>query len=234
MKRVRKYIVMLVLLYSMSGHGQRYIKFSHVFHPTKMEALYEGYFQLQLIPNKLPNQEVDSIRFSKQPSEYKNIEGMLYARWNIEDIVIGEPITTDTYVKIYHYDLALAKKKSSPDIDIMAYELYTKDEKHYQTWRRKIKRQAKKLRDTSRLATVENIFDFVKGHLAYKIFENQNRSAILAFDQKEGDCTEYSELMIALCRSLKIPARIVSGYTLSKTSSPGFHNWVEVYFDDLG
>lgn len=49
-----------------------------------------------------------------------------------------------------------------------------------------------------------------------------------------GDCTEYAELLVALCRLEKIPARMVSGYVLNSETSNSAHNWAEVFIEDVG
>jgi hypothetical protein len=46
---------------------------------------------------------------------------------------------------------------------------------------------------------------------------------------RRGVCQDFAHLMIGLCRSLKIPARYVSGY-LATESASATHAWVEVSF----
>lgn len=80
------------------------------------------------------------------------------------------------------------------------------------------------------------------------------KGASWAFDNKRGDCSEYSTLMITLLRIQGIPARKVTGYLL--TNQQGFnptvgqvfnfyasssgstnllgHAWVEYYIPDIG
>lgn len=65
---------------------------------------------------------------------------------------------------------------------------------------------------------------------------SQNASWVL--ENREGVCDEITVLLIAMLRSLGIPARFVSG--ISYTNSPlfkerwGFHGWAEVYFPGYG
>jgi hypothetical protein len=47
------------------------------------------------------------------------------------------------------------------------------------------------------------------------------------------DCQVGSALFAALCRARRIPARLVSGYML-QPAAPGFHTWLEVWFDEEG
>ena len=52
-----------------------------------------------------------------------------------------------------------------------------------------------------------------------------------ALKNKQGDCTEYSELMMAYCSALNIPSRFIEGKALQANSAVSFHNWVEIYFE---
>jgi len=59
--------------------------------------------------------------------------------------------------------------------------------------------------------------------------------ALGALKQKIGDCTEHSDLFVALCRAKGIPARICDGYIMNpnKGVTPR-HMWAEFYSKRLG
>jgi len=44
-----------------------------------------------------------------------------------------------------------------------------------------------------------------------------------------GVCQDFSHLMLAACRTQKIPARYVSGYLYNNGHSAASHAWVDVY-----
>jgi transglutaminase-like putative cysteine protease len=50
---------------------------------------------------------------------------------------------------------------------------------------------------------------------------------------RRGVCQDFAHLMIGLCRSVKIPARYVSGYLATETAS-ATHAWVEIFIPALG
>lgn len=58
--------------------------------------------------------------------------------------------------------------------------------------------------------------------------------------EKRGVCQDFAHAMVALCRSIQIPARYVSGYFFDATrdqhlrGSEASHAWVEVYIDGHG
>ncbi|MHB1000849.1 MAG: transglutaminase-like domain-containing protein [Armatimonadota bacterium] len=59
----------------------------------------------------------------------------------------------------------------------------------------------------------------------YDVF---NGTALETLRSRRGACHEYSILFVALARSLRIPARQVSGWAISGTTSTG-HFWAEVF-----
>ncbi len=84
---------------------------------------------------------------------------------------------------------------------------------------------------------VQSICDFVHGHLTFGYqHARATRSALEAFDERVGVCRDFAHLMIALCRSLNIPARYVNGYLGDIGVQPDpapmdFSAWVEVYLE---
>ena len=51
--------------------------------------------------------------------------------------------------------------------------------------------------------------------------------------ERRGVCQDYAHLMIGLCRSVKIPARYISGYLATQDAS-ATHAWVEIFIPGLG
>jgi len=79
-----------------------------------------------------------------------------------------------------------------------------------------------------------NIEAFVGNYISEKNFSVGYASALDVAKSKQGDCTEHAVLTAAMCRSVGIPARIVSGVVYAskfagKTSVFGGHAWTEVY-----
>ena len=89
------------------------------------------------------------------------------------------------------------------------------------------------------LEQIRRIHDYVVDRLTY---ERDNRwdAADTVLQRGSGSCSEYSYLMIALCRLSGIPARYVGGSWLGSTSARTphvdrlFHRWVEVYLPRVG
>ena len=60
------------------------------------------------------------------------------------------------------------------------------------------------------------------------------------FDHREGTCGSFSTAFVVLARSIRIPARVVSGWAVTPTDDPQIvrsdqaHQWAEVPFEGIG
>ncbi len=98
----------------------------------------------------------------------------------------------------------------------------------------RIRFQAARLKGRTALQTVENIYDWVSTHIAYRGYVSRNRGAAYALKYGQGDCTEYAFLFVALCRANGIPARPLAGFVCPQSMVVDFsdyHNWAEFYLD---
>lgn len=70
--------------------------------------------------------------------------------------------------------------------------------------------------------------------LKYKV--QKRTSALTALRTKQGDCTEYAMVFVALCRAMDIPSRVVNLFNFrhKNTFSQPNHNEAEVFIKNLG
>jgi hypothetical protein len=109
--------------------------------------------------------------------------------------------------------------------------------------------QARALTQGSRTVqeAVTVIFNWIVDNFTYDAGRGTPQDGRSAFYSKRGSCVGYTNLAIAMLRSLGIPARYAHGYLppgydwgISKKywgvqiSGGGYHAWVEVYYPDLG
>lgn len=77
-------------------------------------------------------------------------------------------------------------------------------------------------------------YDYKPGATAVTTHANE------VIKRKVGVCQDFAHAMVALCRSLNIPARYVSGYFFDSTrdhrlrGSEATHAWVEVFVEGYG
>ncbi|MBU4501022.1 MAG: transglutaminase-like domain-containing protein, partial [Nanoarchaeota archaeon] len=82
------------------------------------------------------------------------------------------------------------------------------------------------------------IADWVKNNIKYDLntlTADADQKSSWVFANKQGVCDEITNLFISMLRSVKIPARFVSGIVYSNIdNSFGNHGWAEVYFPGYG
>jgi len=61
---------------------------------------------------------------------------------------------------------------------------------------------------------------------------NELTDALSAYEEQEASCNGKSRLLVALCRTHKIPARMVGGIILQQSEKKTSHAWVEVLIND--
>jgi len=78
------------------------------------------------------------------------------------------------------------------------------------------------------------LMNFVYGYLKYESkFTHVHTHMRDVIKDRRGVCQDYAHFMIGLCRSLKIPARYVSGY-LATENANATHAWMEIYLPGAG
>jgi transglutaminase-like putative cysteine protease len=83
------------------------------------------------------------------------------------------------------------------------------------------------------------IFDFVRGYLVYTM-QTSEHDALWVYNNRIGDCSDATNLFIALARAAGIPTKYVCGYEYNSSSWYGGnlksmgHAWAIVYLPDVG
>jgi hypothetical protein len=231
-----KYSVLIFLLLNISNVliCQKTVSIVDNIYITEKENIQSGYIQ-KLIPKSInAKQSVIDIEYSIQPDIIYELDGNKFAKWHLTKLNSGDLIQITSTLILNRFDLTIAKKKIKEDNANESLDQFLKHKSNLQKNNKKIKAQAQKLIGINEEETVNKTFDFVVNHMKYHEFPNEKRSAKKALKKRLGDCTEYSELMIALCRANNIPSRIVFGRVLNKNGVVELHNWAEVYIKNIG
>jgi transglutaminase-like putative cysteine protease len=78
------------------------------------------------------------------------------------------------------------------------------------------------------------LLEFVRGYLKYEPCSTHVHTHMGdVIRDRRGVCQDFAHLLIGLCRSLKIPARYISGYLATEKAS-ATHAWVEVFIPGHG
>jgi transglutaminase-like putative cysteine protease len=87
------------------------------------------------------------------------------------------------------------------------------------------------------LETAHALMQAVHAHVAYETgTSDAHTTAAEAYAAGKGVCQDHAHIMIAVARTLKIPARYVTGYLVTGVgaSSTAAHAWAELFVPDLG
>lgn len=179
-------------------------------------------------------QTITKLQFVPQPNNILIDGGTKYAEYEFINPKNNFTLTIKGEATLLKYDLKKAMAKDNSNIYYNPNIVYyTRPERYIESNDTGIKQIAASINGKNEIDTVTQIYKFVINTLDYDTYNPKDVGAALALKRKQGDCSEYSDLMIALCRAKKIPAKVVIGYT---TYDPVTlkHAWVEVYLKDIG
>ncbi len=126
----------------------------------------------------------------------------------------------------------LLVSRSANPIDAEPGALDLQPEKYVESDHPAIRRTADNLQQADAMKTIDAVFRWVADHVQYSGYAAKDRGALYALEHKKGDCTEYMDLFVALCRANGIPARRIGGYVCPESAvlkAQDFHNWGEFY-----
>ncbi len=75
------------------------------------------------------------------------------------------------------------------------------------------------------------IFNWVRDNLSYSFYYNTKYGAVSTLAKRTGNCCDTTHLMVALLRTIGIPARYVHGYCKFSSGNSYGHVWAQVYID---
>jgi transglutaminase-like putative cysteine protease len=184
-----------------------------------------------LIPRTIDGrQRVEKIVYAPEPSRMVEDQGNTYAVFDL-------PAKTPTFAVSITADLLLSPpadqplREQKPKKDAFAPWLVT--EKWLDVDAPEIRAAAKSLKATGDEDLARGVAKLVMKHLTYSRYEVEPKGALAAWQSAQGDCTEFSDLMVSLCRARGLPARHCSGYTTEWAVVP-CHCWVEVFCKGKG
>ncbi|MEZ4885392.1 MAG: transglutaminase domain-containing protein [Chitinophagales bacterium] len=185
------------------------------------------------LPQNLPNkQRVINIECSLPPHKIFESGGNQYIEFVFDKPKESFVLKIEMDIELYRYDLRVAAHNQMID-NTITIDKYLRNELFLKRKNKNIREVAANISGDSQLETVQNIYSFVVSHLEYDNSIRENLGAIKALKKGHGDCTEYADLFVTLCRAKDIPARVVAGCVAELSANPN-HHWTEVYLEDMG
>lgn len=186
------------------------------------------------IPKTRPDrQKILGIKYSTAPSRVFSSNGNEYAEFVFSRPPEQFQLRINVKATLLKYDLDTAKtrREKNPSEDSDPND-FLKQEKYIEKDDPQIQQIAKGIKAPNQIAFVQKLYDYVVNNLSY-VIHKEEWGAAEALRRKQGSCTEYSDLFVALCRAANIPARVVKGYVTVSDESPE-HAWAEVFLKDYG
>ena len=189
-----------------------------------------------LVPKSIPGrQNILSVSYSPKPSRIFDENGNRYARFIFDKPEKQEKVKISVKAELFRYDLFTARKNRRQDsAGADEYRDFLRHEKYIEKDHRRIQEIAEGIEGETEIEVVKNIYDYVLDNMEYSTLGKKDWGAVKAVQLGKGDCTEYSDLFVALCRAKNIPARVESGYTVGFSPTTTRHNWAEVYLQEYG
>jgi hypothetical protein len=188
------------------------------------------------LPQTMQNrQKILGIMYSPEPTRLFGGNGNRYAEFVFINPEQKIKVKINIKAELIRYDLFTAREKLERDYDESS-ELrdFLKQEKYIEKNDPKIKEIAQGIEGQTEVDIVKKIYNYVADNIEYTVHGRSDWGAVKALQKKKGDCSEYADLFVALCRAKKIPARVATGYIVRSSAVSSKHNWVEVYLKDFG
>ncbi len=189
-----------------------------------------------LLPQTIPNrQKIVNIESTPSPARTIHRNGNTYAEYQFTRPDSHINIDISIEAELYRYDLSTASGNPQPvDLDSSGLAGYLVQEKYIEKNDPAIQAVAHDIAGNADTDIVKNIYDYVLDHMEYVKLGSKDLGAVTSLRYGKGDCTEYSDLFVAICRAKGIPARIASSYAMGNNATPTRHSWAEAYLKDIG
>ena len=189
----------------------------------------------------LKNEKLKITINGKTYTKTTNKKGIAYLKLNLKRNVyqvklaygnnsVYGPSTNTTYLEII--DRSGQFKKGLNQMTRLSVYKYlsgggrAKVTKSIRTMAKKITRKY-----TTKLEKATAIFNYVRDTLGYDYYANSLRGASKTLKLKRGNCCDHSNLIVALCRAVKIPARYAhaQGCRFKLSGRVEGHVWAQIY-----
>ena len=189
-------------------------------------------FKVAVPKDENQKQYISQLSLSPQPVKTYNDGVNNIAEFKFNDVSnrkLNIVISGIANQRTYDYQIAQAfNRNPHKESDLTQY---LKPAPYIESDDAQIVKTALSLKGNTTKETVENVFDFLQKNMKYNI-NAPTKGAKDVLARKQGKCVDYANLMVALLRANKIPARYVVGYMIKEGYS--YHAWVEVYYTKYG
>lgn len=189
-------------------------------------------FKVAVPKDENQKQYISQLSLSPQPVKTYNDGVNNIAEFKFTDVSnkkLNIVISGIANQRTYDYEIAQALNRNPhKESDLTQY---LKPAQYIESDDAQIVKTAATLQGNTTKETVEKVFNFLQKNMKYNI-NAPTKGAKDVLARKQGKCVDYANLMVALLRANKIPARYVVGYMIK--DGYNYHAWVEVYYQNYG
>lgn len=189
------------------------------------------------VPGTIPGrQEITSLKMSPMPTRLFEQDDNTYVVFTLHAPIQKRQIVVDVEGMLYSGSLAAVETGANLK-RLEKSEKWTKwlkAEKFVEVDDPLIQKTAANLKGKTEIETLKNIDAFITKSMSKGPFSGADIGALKALKAGQGDCTDFSDIMIALCRACGIPTRSASGYLTYIPGDTPKHDRAEVYLKGLG
>lgn len=196
------------------------------------------------VPVDLPYQQLTSpVKWNPEPSAIKKDRwGQEVAVYSFRDLkpqgVVSAGFTVSATLHGVRFFIDPRKTGTIEDMPSAVRTQYLKDDSKLQTGSPVILKAVKEAvgDETNCYYMVRKIYQYIHEKMHYELVGGWNVAPVV-LERGSGSCSEYSFVMISMCRAAGIPARyagsiVVRGDNASRDDV--FHRWVEVWLPSVG
>jgi transglutaminase-like putative cysteine protease len=191
---------------------------------------------ITLIPDGYEDrQKISGIDYSIHPARVFSSGPNQYAEFIISNPLSDFELKISAQLEIYEYDLNRAINLDTHPAPPGDLSRYFEEEKYIEVNNPVI--QNIDLVHTFTEYPLDHVkmnYDYVMEHLNYLGYNPEDIGAVEALKNKGGDCTDYSDTFVTLCRASGFPARSIEGYPTDANDLSMGHSWSEVFISDYG
>jgi len=170
--------------------------------------------------------------FEPKPTEILFENGARYARFELEPPFDGQKITIKSVLELRAPGLGVPKRKKGED-DGGADPRWLAAENGIELEDQAIRELAQSLKGKKPQELARSAAEQTSAILRSSGYDPVSKGAAAALAAKAGDCSEFSDLMVALLRVREVPARPVLGLCTEWKDTPK-HAWVEAHVAGSG
>ncbi|MFX1263986.1 MAG: transglutaminase family protein [Promethearchaeota archaeon] len=186
----------------------------------------------------MENQSVEMIDVFPPARVSEKAEHNMVAVIKVPELNPGESFSPTVMLRIdtTTRDWLMEQKTTYESEETKTRGMYTSMQKFWEIESRAIQEISQTIAERSRgdLGYTRHAYDVVRERVKLKTHLDERRGAQRAALEKEGDCDEHADLLVALTRAVKIPSRRVVGHFFRGDQEPEPHAWCEVFFQDRG